>query len=423
MEKKNNKNKHELVITIEGNDWQEALKKAYDKNKKNIKIDGFRAGKAPYEIYVKKYGFEKLFLDASDFVVQDAYDKVLEKNNLDPVVKPAVDIKEVDKDKIVFNFIIITKPELNIKNYKDLKIKKDKLEVTKEEIDEEIEHLLEHYAELVVKDGKAEDGDTVIIDYEGSVDGVPFDGGKAENYSLVIGSGTFIPGFEEQIIGMDKDEEKNINVTFPNDYHAENLKGKEAVFKVKVHEIKVKKNRELDKDFFEDLGMEGVDSKETLESTVKEHLETHKKEDIENKFFDEVMDAISKNTEVDIPEEMVEEEIDRLIKRAEENLKYQGITLDLYYQFTKTTEEDLRNQLEKEAFKNVLYRLILEEVKVLEKIEVTDKEIDDELDEMAKAYNAKREDIENDLGGRDMVKYNLEVRKTFDKLTEYNEVK
>ena len=420
---KNKKNKHEIVITIEGDKWQEALKRAYDKNKKDIKVDGFRPGKVPYEMYVKKFGVERLFFDASDIVVQDAYDKALDENKLEPVAKPTVDIKEVDKDKITFAFTIITKPELNIKKYKDLKIKKDKLEVTKEEIDHEIEHLLEHYAELVVKDGKASDGDTVIIDYEGSIDGVPFDGGKAENYSLVIGSGTFIPGFEEQIIGMDKEEEKDIKVTFPEDYQAENLKGKDAIFKVKVHEIKVKKNRELDEEFFEDLGMEGVNSKETLEDSIKEHLETHKKEDIENKFVDELMEAISKNTDVDIPEEMVEEEVDRLIERAEQNLRYQGITLDLYYQFTKTTEKDLRSQLEKEAFKNVLYRLILEEIKVLEKIEVTDKDIDDELEKMAKTYNAKKEEIESELGGREMMKYDLEVRKTFDKLTEYNEVK
>ncbi len=422
MEKKENKNKHEVEVTIEGENWEKALEKAYDKNKKKVKMDGFRPGKVPFDMYVKKNGYEALYEDAINNVLAPAFDKALDESKLEPIVQPTVDVINISKDKIDLKFTIITKPDVNIKKYKDLKIKKDKLEVTKEEIEHEIEHLLEHYAELVVKDGKALEGDTVIIDYEGSIDGVPFEGGKAENYSLVLGSNTFIPGFEEQLIGTSKEEEKDVKVTFPEDYHAENLKGKDAIFKVKVHEIKTKKNRELDSDFFEDLGMEGVDSKESLENNIKEHLETHKREDIENKFVDDVMDAISKNTDIDIPEEMVEEEIDRLIKRAEENLRYQGITLDLYYQFTKTTEQDLRNNLEKEAFKNVLYRLILDEIKVLEKIEVTDEEIDEEIEKTAKLYNASKEEIEKELGGRIAIKYSLEAQKTFDRLEDYNKV-
>ena len=307
-----------------------------------------------------------------------------------------------------------------IKKYEGLKIKKDKLEVKEEEIQDEIDHLLEQYAELVVKEGTVENGDTVIIDYEGFLDGVPFEGGKAENYSLVIGSNTFIPGFEEQLIGMDKDSEKEIKVTFPEDYHAENLKGKETTFKVKVHEIKTKQNRELDDEFFEDLGMEGVNSLETLKESIKEHLEAHKKTDIENKFVDDMLDAISKQTEIDIPEEMVEDEINHLIKRFEEQLKYQGVSLDLYYSLTKSTEKDLREQVEKEAFKNVLYRLILEElVKILE-ITVTDEEANEELEKMAKQYNATKEDIQKELGGMDMIKYDIEIRKAFAKLEELN---
>ena len=222
---------------------------------------------------------------------------------------------------------------------------------------------------------------------------------------------------------MEKETEKDIKVTFPEDYHAENLKGKEAIFKVKLHEIKVKKNRELDADFFEDLGMEGVDSKESLESEIKEHLETHKKEDIENKFVDEVMEAISKNTDVDIPDEMVEDEVDSLMRRTEQNLRYQGISLDLYYQFTKTTEADLRNQLEKQAFKNVLYRLILEEIIKLEKIEATDEDIDKYLEETSQKFNTTKENLLKEYGSRDNVKYDIEVHKAFDKLTEYNEIK
>lgn len=423
MEKKNDKNKHEKTIIIDGDAWKNALTKAYEKNNKKAKIDGFRPGKAPYDIYVKKFGVESLFLDAADMVVEDAYLKAIEEDKLIPVCEPEVNIKEVDDKKIEFVFTIITKPELTIKKYKDLKIKKEDASVSEEEIDEEIKHLLEHYAELEIKDGKVENGDTVIIDYEGFVDGVAFEGGKAENYSLEIGSGSFIPGFEDQLIGMEKESEKEIEVTFPEDYHAENLKGQKATFKVKVHEIKTRKQRELDEEFFEDLGMEGVNSVETLRSSIKEHLETHKKNDVENKFVEDLMDAISKNTDVEIPDKMVEEEVDRLLKRAEENLKYQGISLDLYYQFTRTTEADLRNQLESEAFKNVLYRLILEEIIKLEKIEVTDEEIEEELAKMAERYKTSKEEIAKELGGKEMVKYDLEARHTFEKLSEYNEVK
>ena len=420
---KNKKNIVELTEKISGDKWKDALKKSFDKNSKKIKMDGFRPGKVPYDMYVKRNGIDALVLDAIDLVINEAYLNAIDTNKIVPAAMPSYDIKNLSEDEIEFVFKVVTKPELKIKKYKDLKVKKDELKVTEEEINHEIEHLLEHYAELVIKDGKVENGDTVIIDYVGRVDDKEFEGGSAENYSLEIGSNTFIPGFEEQLIGMSKEETKDIKVTFPSDYHAENLKGKDAIFTVTVHEIKVKENRKLDEEFFEDLGMEGVNSEETLKASIKEHLEAHKKTDIENKFVEELMDSISKNTEVDIPEEMVNEEIDRLMHRAEENLKYQGISLDLYYQFTKSTEEDMRKSLEPEAFKNVMYRLILEEVQKLENITVTDSEIEKELDKMAEEYKKSKEEIEKELGGKEMIRYDLEVRKTFEKLTELNEIK
>lgn len=417
---KNKNYKHEITIKIEGEEWKKALEEAYLENNKKAKIDGFRPGKAPYDVFVKHYGVESLFMDAADKVLQPAYLKAITDSKLVPVVEPKVDLKGVSEKEVEFVFTIITKPELKIKKYEGLKVKKDKLEVKESEIQDEIDRLLEQYAELVIKEGTVENGDTVIIDYEGSVDGVPFEGGKAQNQSLVIGSKTFIPGFEEQLIGMEKESEKDINVVFPEDYHAENLKGKEAVFKVKVHEIKTKKNRELDDEFFEDLGMEGVNSVETLKDAIKEHLEAHKKTDIENKFVDDMLDAISKETEVDIPEEMVEDEINHLIKRFEDQLKYQGASLDLYYKLTNSTEEALRSQVEKEAFKNVLYRLILEELVKILKIEVSDEEAKEEIKKMAEEYHATEDEILKELGSMDMVKYDIEVKKAFAKLEELN---
>ena len=235
---------------------------AYENKKSEIKMDGFRKGKVPKDIYLKKMGKEPLYMDALEILLPEAYDKALK--DYKPIVEPKVDIKAVGEDGVEFLFTITTMPEVTISKYKGLNIKKDKVKVTKDEIDHEIGHLLERFAELEVKDGKIENGDIAIIDFEGFKDGVPFEGGKAENYSLEIGSGSFIPGFEEQLIGMGKDEEKEIKVTFPEDYHQEDLKGANAVFKVKVHEVKTKVDRELDEDFFEDLGLEGVDSKQKL---------------------------------------------------------------------------------------------------------------------------------------------------------------
>lgn len=302
----NKKNIKEIKITIEGDEWVKALDKAFDKKNKEVTIAGFRKGKAPRNVYEKKYGKESLFFDASDFVIQDAYMKALTQlgDESVPVAQPKVDITNISDEKIEFKFTFITKPDVNVKKYKGLKVTKEKVSVTKEEIDHEISHILERYSDLVVKEnGSVEKGNVAIIDFEGFKDGEKFEGGKGENYELEIGSNTFIPGFEDQLIGMKTSEEKDINVTFPEDYPAEELKGKEVVFKVKVNEIKEKTKRELDKELFEDLGMEGVNSKETLEEEIKKNIEAQKEMDAENKYVDKLLEEVGKNTEVDIPEE------------------------------------------------------------------------------------------------------------------------
>ena len=419
-EKKQSKNVHEITIKIEGEEWKKALDKAFNDKKRDAVVDGFRKGKVPRDVYEKHYGKESLFIPAADYVLQDAYMKVMEENKLVPVVQPDVNLGGIDEDGVEFVFKIITKPEVNVKKYKGLKIEKEKVEVTKEEIEHELSHVLEKYTELVTKEGKVENGDIAVIDFEGFKDGVAFDGGKGENYSLEIGSHTFIPGFEEQVIGMSAGEEKDINVTFPEDYGVKDLKGAPVVFKVKVNEVKTKEARELDEDFFEDLGLEGVDSKEKLEAEIEKSIKAQKEMDIENKYIDAILEEVSKNVEVDIPEEMVNEEIDRLKNRFEEQMRMQGISLDLYYQFTKSTEEDLKNQLEKEAYSNVLYRLMLEEIMTLEKIEVTEEEAEKEAEELAKKYQVAKDEFLSQFGGIDMIKYDLEMRKTIDLLKELN---
>ena len=420
MAKKENKNIHEVNVKIEGKDWSDAVDHVFTEKQKTVKVDGFRKGKVPREIFEKKFGKESLYLDAANHVLQLAYVKAMDESKLVPVVQPAVDIKSIDDSGVEFTFSIITKPEVKVNKYKGLKITPEKVEVTDEEINHELGHLLERYTELVTKDGAVENGDVAIIDFEGFKDGVAFDGGKGENYSLEIGSNTFIPGFEEQVIGMKVGEEKDLNLTFPEDYGAKDLAGAKVVFKVKVNEIKVKQTRELDEDFFEDLGMEGIDSEEKLRDEIKASITAQKEMDAENKYVDTILEEVGKNVEVDIPEEMVEEEVDRLIKRFEQQMKMQGISLELYYQFTGSDEKTLRDQMEKEAYSNVLYRLMLEEISTQEKVEISEEDAEKEAEELAKKYQMSKEDFLKEFGGLEMIQYDLEMRKVIELLKEYN---
>ena len=416
-----NKKIKEVIVKIEGEDWKKALDKAFSEKVKNTTVAGFRKGKVPRDIYEKKFGKESLYLPASDYVVEKAYKKALEESKLVPVVQPKLEVKSVDDKGIEFVFKIITKPDVNIKKYKGLNVKPEKVKVTKEEIEHEIGHLLEKYSETVSKEnGKVEKGNIAVIDFEGFKDKVPFEGGKAENYELEIGSNTFIPGFEEQLIDMKLNEEKEIEVVFPKDYPHEDLKGKKVTFNVKVNEIKEKIQRDFDKELFEDLAIDGVDSKEKLEKHIENTIKEQKEMENENKYVDSLLEAVAKNVEVDIPEEMVEEEIDRLIKRYEEQLKMQGISLEMYYQFTKTTEKELRANMEKEAYNHVLYRLMLEEIANIEKVEISDDEAQKEAEKLAKKYQMKKDDFVKMFGGIEMVQYDLEIRKVIELLKEYN---
>ena len=418
MEKKN---VFEEIVSFDKKEFEDAIDKAYENKKSEIKLDGFRKGKVPKDIYFKKVGKESLYFDAMEILLPKAYDIALK--DYKPIIDPKVDIKSVDENGVSFVFTITTMPEVKIKKYKGLNIEKEKVEVSKEEIEHEIGHLLERFTEFEVKEGSVENGDIAVIDFEGFKDGVAFEGGKATNYSLEIGSGSFIPGFEEQLVGMNAGEEKDINVTFPEEYHQEDLKGADAVFKVKVHEVKSKALRELDEEFFEDLGLEGVNSKETLEEEVEKNIKAAKEKNVEEKFIEDVLAEIGKNTEVEIPEELVEDEINHMVHNFEEQIRMQGLSLEVFYEMTKSSEADLRAQMKDEANKHVLYRIILDKVCELEKIEVTDEEVDTELDTLAKRYAVSKEEFLGMYGDANMLKYELEVKKVFDLLTKENEKK
>ncbi len=413
------KNIKEISIKVEGKEWKEALDKAFKKANKNAKIDGFRPGHAPKEVFIKKYGEQALYMDAAEAVVDSAYEKMLKDNEKDLenlVARPDVQIKEIDGNSVTFNFILTMRPEVKLGDYKKINVKREKAKVTAEEIQDTINNIRQRYAEDVLKDGEIKEGDVAIIDFEGFIDGVAFEGGKGENYSLKIGSGTFIPGFEEQLIGLKSGDEKDVEVTFPKDYHAEELKGKKAVFKVKVHEVKEVKVPELDKEFFEDLGMEGVDTKEKLEAKVSESILTNKDAELENKYIDELLEAAAKDTEVDIPEVMINDELDRMIREYDSHLRSQGITLDQFYKFTNSDEEALKAQMRPEAARRVKHRLMLEEIAKKEKIEISNEEAEKEAERLAKNYQIKKEEFLQMFGGLDLVKYDLKMRKAIDVL-------
>lgn len=407
----------EVVIKIEGEDWKKALDKAFKKLNKEAKIDGFRPGKAPKEVYIKKYGMTSLYMEAAESCLNEAYEMMLKENGDDVIVaQPEINLSAVTDDYVEFKFNLTLKPEVKLGKYKGLDVKKDTVKVTKKEVSEAIEQMRQRYIENIDKEGKVANGDVAIIDFEGFKDGVAFDGGKGEDYSLKIGSNTFIPGFEEQIIGMEKGEEKDINLTFPEDYHAEDLKGKDVVFKVKVKEIKEQKLPELDKDFFLDLGMEGIETKEDLEKQLEENIKVRKEAEADNKYIDDLLAEVAKNTKIDIPEAMIEEEIDRILKQYEENLKMQGITLEMFYQFTNSDEQALRDQMQEEAKNRVTYRLILEEIAKEEKIEVTDEDAETEATNLATRYQMDKDEFLKLFGGLDMVKYDLKMRQALEVL-------
>ena len=411
------KSEKEIEIVIDGKEWKEALDKAFKKANKTAKIDGFRPGKAPKEVFIKKYGKASLYMDAADEAADLAYQKMLKDHKDDVaelVARPEIALKDVDDDKITFIFTLTLRPTVKLGKYTGLGIKKDEVKASEKEIADAIEHMRERYAEDVIKEGKIENGDIAVIDFEGFVDGVPFDGGKSENYSLKIGSGTFIPGFEEGLIGLKSGDEKDVKVKFPDDYHADDLKGKDAIFKVKVHEVKEVKIPELDKDFFDDLGMEGITTKEELEAQISENIIVQKESQAENKYYDELLEAAAKNVEVDIPEAMISEELDRMVNQYSDHLKMQGITLEQFYKLTNSDEAALKDQMRPEAIKRITYRLMLEEIAKKEKIEIDDKEAQEEAKKLAEKYQMKEEEFLKTFGGIDIVKYDMRMRKAME---------
>ena len=403
-----------VEYTVEKEVWEQAKNDAFVKLNKKAKIDGFRPGKAPRNIFEKHYGKQEILYEAADKLINEKYFEILSKEKLIPVVEPKIEPVKLDEEGLTVKYIIITEPEVKLGEYKNLGIKKEKAKVTKEEIEHEMHHVLERYAEIATKEGKVENGNIAIIDFEGFKDGVAFDGGKAENYELEIGSNTFIPGFEEGLIGMSKGEEKELNLTFPKDYASEELKGQKVVFKVKVNEIKERIVPELDKDFFDDLSMPGVASKEDLEKELGKQLKEYKEMQLENAYVDKVLAKAAENMTIEIEDELVDAEVENMYKDFLDKLKMQGVTEELYLQYANTTVEDVKSKMREEANTRIKYRYLLKAVIKEEKLKVTDKQVEKEIDNMAKTYGVTKEDILKEIKDVEYIKLDMLTRKAIE---------
>lgn len=401
-------------------EWNAAIDQEYDKLVKKVKIDGFREGHAPKNMVEKKYPRNSVYYDAANNLIEKKYQSIIINDKIIPMAEPKIDLVKVDDEGLEVNYEFIVESKVTLKDYKGLKVKKNTKKATKEEIEHELSHLLEKYAEISSKDGAVEKGDIALIDFKGFVDGVAFDGGEATNYELEIGSNSFIPGFEDQIIGMKKEEERDIKVTFPKDYQSAELKGKDATFKIKLHDIKVRTVPALDKDFFEDFGMEDINTKEDLEKMIEEQIQARLDMETENEFTDNLLKKASDNMEVEIDEELVTEETERMYQNFLDKMKMQGIPEELYLQYTNSTKEQIKDKMKEEATNRIKFRYLLNEIASLEKINPTKEDAEKEAEEMAKKYNIEKEELLKEFGGIEMMIYDLKMRRAIEVLKENN---
>ena len=424
VEKTKNANEVKLNVTIEAEKFDEAIKKVYFKSAKYFNIPGFRKGKAPMNIVEKYYGKEIFYEDAFNEVVPEELEKAVEENKLEVVSRPDIDVTQIGKGQdLIFTAVFQTKPEAELGKYKGVEIKKIEYKVTDEDVEHELGHMQEHNSRLIsVEDRPVEKGDIANINFEGFVDGVAFEGGKAENHDLEIGSNTFIPGFEDQIIGMKIDEEKDIKVKFPDEYFSKDLAGKDATFKVKVNEIKKKELPKLDDEFAKDVSE--FDTLKELKESIKEKQQKQNDERAKYETQDAVMKAVCENVKVDIPSGMIETETENMLKDMEQRLAYQGLKLDQYLQMMGKTREEMQKEYEPQATEAIKSRLALEAVIKAEKIEVPEIDVDEKIKEMAKNYGKENdEEFLKNENVRNYIKQGLESEKAIEFLVENAKIK
>lgn len=409
-----------LKITVGSEAFENACKQAYNKNKGQFNIPGFRKGKATRAVIEKMYGEGIFFEDAIDIVFPEAYRNAVEELKLEVIDRPSLDIEEIGKGKdLVMVINVQVKPEVKLGEYKGLEVKQVSAEVTEEDVETEINKMQEQNARMVtVEDRPVSDKDSILLNFCGSVDGVEFEGGKAENYSLVVGSNTFIPGFEEQLIGMNAGDSKDVVVTFPEDYHSEDLKGKEAVFAVEINEIKETQLPHIDDEFVKDTTE--FETLEELKSDIRTKAAESKKKSAEDAMKNEVVEKLAENIEVEIPEVMVKNEVDNMLKDFENNLRYQGMDLNTYYQYTGTSKEILEDQMKEDAEKRVRISLAVDAVSKSEGVEATEEDMEAEYKKMADIYKLEVEKIKEIFQNSqdEAIKSTIVTRKTVDLLLE-----
>ncbi len=423
IEKTKNANELKLSFVIEAKKFDEAIVKVYEKSARYFNIPGFRKGKAPMAIVEKTYGPSIFYEDAFNEVVPEIYEKELKENNIEAVSNPDLDIEQMEKGQdLKFTAIVQIKPEVKLGKYKGIEIKKIEYNVSDDDVEHELGHMLERNARVVtVEDRPVENGDITVIDFEGSVDGVKFEGGKGEGHELEIGSNTFIPGFEEQIIGMKMEEERDIKVKFPDDYFSEDLKGKDAVFKVKLHEIKKKELPELNDDFAKDASE--FDTLDELKNSIKEKIEEQNKSRAKYETEEELIKKACEDVEIDIPSGMIETELDNMTKEVETRLSYQGMNLEMYLNMTGKTMADFRKEGEEQAKIAVKTRLVLEAIIEAEKIEAEPSKTQEKVEEMAKAYGKKVEEIKENENFMEYITKTLKQEAVIDFLVENAKIK
>jgi len=411
------KNLGVLEVEVEVERVTAALDKAFNKVVKKANVPGFRKGKVPRAIFESRFGVESLYQDAIDILLPEAYGEAVDETDIFPVDRPEVDVEQFAKGQpFIFKAKITVKPEVKLGEYKGLEVPVQKAEVTEEELDAELKRLQERHAELVViEDEVAANGDITVIDFDGSVDGVQFEGGQAERHSLELGSNSFIPGFEEQVVGMGTGDVKDIEVTFPETYHAEHLAGKVAVFKVKLHEIKRKQLPALDDEFAKDVSE--FDTLDEYKADLKQQLESRKQDELKGVRENAVVDKAAANAEIEIPEAMIESEVQNMVRDFDNRLRQQGMNMDMFLSFSGQTREDLQNQMKGDAEKRVRNNLVLEVIAKQENIEVSEEEINQELATMAEAYKRTPEEIRSILaanGSLSSLNEEISLRKTID---------
>ncbi len=417
VEKTKNANEVKLEITIEAEKFENAIKKVYFQNAKYFNIPGFRKGKAPQAIVEKYYGKEIFYEDAFNDIASEEYEKAVEENKLEVVSRPKIDIVTMEKGQdVVFTAVVSTKPEVELGKYKGIEIEKIEYNVEDSDVESNLKQMQEKNARVTSVETPVENGNIAVIDFEGFVDGKAFEGGKGENYSLEIGSGSFIPGFEDQVIGMKIDDEKDVNVKFPEDYFSKDLAGKDATFKVKVHEIKKKELPELDDEFAKDVSE--FDTLEELKNSIKQRLINENVQKAKYEKEDAVMKVVTSKMKADIPEGMVEVEIDNMVKDMEQRMSYQGLKLEQYLKMLNKTEADFRKEFEPQAIEAIKSRLALEAIIKNEKIEASEREVKDKLEEMAKNYGKTAEELEKNENIKEYIKQGIENEKAIEFLVQ-----